>query len=116
MVLEYVTHLLDYLVVMTVNPGFAGQKLTGSGLMKISDCKAWLHRAGLSIPIEVDGNVSFDNIPRMVAAGADILVTGTSSLFNQPGSANENLQKIRAAIDTGLQQRNPLLAGQPIEG
>jgi ribulose-phosphate 3-epimerase len=118
-VLEYLTHLLDFLLVMTVNPGFAGQKLTGSGLTKIADCQAWLHKAGVKIPIEVDGNVSFDHIPKMVAAGADILVAGTSSLFNHAGSTSENMRNIRAAIGAGLQMRGQnivALAGQPIGG
>jgi ribulose-phosphate 3-epimerase len=96
-VLEYVTHLLDFLLVMTVNPGFAGQRLTGSGLTKIAACKAWLRSAGLNIPLEVDGNVSFDNIPKMVAAGADILVAGTSSLFSRAGSMEQNMGKILSA-------------------
>jgi ribulose-phosphate 3-epimerase len=118
-VLEYLTHLLDYLVVMTVNPGFAGQKLTGSGLAKIADCQAWLRKAGLRIPIEVDGNVSFEHIPKMVAAGADILVAGTSSLFNHAGSRSENMQNLRAAIGAGLRARDQnavTAAGQLIGG
>lgn len=113
-VLEYLTHLLDFLVVMTVNPGFAGQKLTGSGLVKIADCRAWLQKAGLEIPIEVDGNVSFDHIPRMVAAGADILVAGTSSLFDRGKSRSENIQKMGTAIEAGLRMRDQRIVDQRI--
>lgn len=109
-VLKYLTHLLDFVVVMTVNPGFAGQKLTGSGLVKIADCRAWLRSAGLKIPIEVDGNVSFDHIPQMVAAGADILVAGTSSLFSRGGSRSANMQKMQTAIEAGLQMRDQQVA------
>ena len=100
-VMEYITHLLDFVLVMTVNPGFAGQRLCGSGLAKIAGCKKWLTSAGLSIPIEVDGNVSFDNLPRMLEAGADILVAGTSSLFSSSGSLHKNAARIRMAIAAG---------------
>lgn len=112
-VLEYVTHLLDFLVVMTVNPGFAGQKLSGSGLAKIAGCKAWLRSAGLAIPLEVDGNVSFEHIPEMVRLGADILVAGTSSLFNRAGTAAQNMQRIRAGVMHGLEMRLPAAERQP---
>ena len=109
-VLQYLTHLLDFLLVMTVNPGFAGQKLTGSGLAKIADCHAWIHKAGAKVLIEVDGNVSFEHIPKMVAAGADILVAGTSSLFNRAASKNENMRNIRAGIGAGLRIRDQHIA------
>lgn len=113
-VMEYLTHLLDFVLVMTVNPGFAGQKLTGSGLVKIAGCRAWLQKAGLKIPIEVDGNVSFDHIPQMAAAGADILVAGTSSLFNRGKSRSENIQKMRTAIEAGLRTRDQQIVDQGI--
>jgi ribulose-phosphate 3-epimerase len=109
-VLQYLTHLLDFLLVMTVNPGFAGQKLTGSGLAKIADCHSWMHNAGAKFLIEVDGNVSFEHIPKMVAAGADILVAGTSSLFNRAASKNENMRNIRAGIGAGLRIRDQHVA------
>jgi ribulose-phosphate 3-epimerase len=88
-------------VIMTVNPGFAGQKLIPSTLRKIADCRAFLEHHQISIPIEVDGNVSFENIPKMVAAGADILVAGTSSLFHKQGTLADNMDKMRAGISFG---------------
>ena len=109
-VLEYLTHLLDFVLVMTVNPGFAGQKLTGSGLVKIADCNVWLRNAGLNIPIEVDGNVSVEHIPQMVAAGANILVAGTSSLFSRRGSTRQNMQDMQEAIESGLRMRDRQIA------
>lgn len=115
-VLKYVTHLLDFLLVMTVNPGFAGQKLTGSGLAKIADCKAWLHRAGLKIPLEVDGNVSFENIPRMVAAGADILIAGTSSFFHPSASTKMNMRLTKRAIEAGLYMPGGLAMSADLRG
>lgn len=73
--------LVDQVVVMTVNPGYAGQKLLPFCLDKISECREFLGRCATPPDIQVDGNVSWENIPRMVAAGANILVAGTSSLF-----------------------------------
>jgi ribulose-phosphate 3-epimerase len=102
--LEYVLDDLDFVLIMSVNPGFAGQKLVPSAIGKISHCRKML--GDRNIPIEIDGNVSFENIPKMVAAGADILVTGTSSIFHGGGSLTENAAKIQKAIEAGLKERN----------
>jgi len=104
--LHYVLERMDFVLLMMVNPGFAGQELVPSGIRKIGDCKAYLHGQGLDIPIEVDGNVSLENIPRMVAAGAEILVAGTSSVFRSDGSLQENFQRTREAIARGLKLRS----------
>jgi len=104
--LEPVLDRLDFVLIMTVNPGFAGQEIVPAGLGKISRCREFLdRRSGTRIPIQVDGNVSFANIPQMVAAGADIMVAGSSSLFHQDGSLDENLQQMRKAIAAGLSMR-----------
>lgn len=100
--ITYIIDRLDFVLIMTVNPGFAGQKLVPATLQKISDCRAFLNERGVALPIEVDGNVSFENIPKMVAAGADILVGGTSSVFHKSGSRAENIQQIHQAISLGL--------------
>ncbi|RKU24673.1 ribulose-phosphate 3-epimerase [Candidatus Poribacteria bacterium] len=103
--LDYVLDRLDFVLIMTVNPGYAGQKLVPATLRKISDCKRYLKQHKINIPIEVDGNVSFENIPKMVAAGSDILVGGTSSVFHKSGTRTENIQQIHQAISLGLEQR-----------
>ena len=59
----------------------------------------------LNIPIEVDGNVSFENIPGMIAAGANILVAGTSSLFRKGRTIFENALQLEEAISQGLNLR-----------
>ncbi|TBL79991.1 ribulose-phosphate 3-epimerase [Paenibacillus thalictri] len=79
--LDYVMDTLDYVCVMTVNPGFAGQKFIPSTLQKIADLKAKIDASGLDISIQVDGNISFETIPLVVGKGASMLVCGTSSLF-----------------------------------
>jgi ribulose-phosphate 3-epimerase len=81
-VMEEVLPDLDAVLVMTVNPGFAGQKLVKSTLKKISDLRAYLDANGYShIEIEVDGNVSIENAIKMKEAGANIFVLGTSAVF-----------------------------------
>ncbi|TFH41127.1 MAG: ribulose-phosphate 3-epimerase [Lysobacterales bacterium] len=82
--LRYVLEDIDLLLIMTVNPGFVGQKLVPSTLRKISDARRLFTENGLNVDIQVDGNVSFENAARMATAGANYLVGGTSSLF-KPG-------------------------------
>ena len=103
--LSCVLDKLDFVLIMTVDPGFAGQKLVASALGKIRDCKAFLQERGFQIPIQVDGNVSFQNTPEMVASGADMLVCGTSSLFGQDAPLPENMARLRECIALGLRMR-----------
>ncbi len=100
--LDYSMDSLDFVLLMTVNPGFAGQKLFAGAFRKIADARAKL---GPQMRIQVDGNVSFDNIPRMVAAGADALVAGTSSVFHAGGTLRENMRRTRAAAAAGWAAR-----------
>lgn len=110
--IDYVLERIDYVLVMTVNPGYAGQKMTPASLRKIADCRELLSSRGFDLPIQVDGNVSFENIPGMVAAGATNLVAGTSSIFHKSGSMLENKQRMLQAIEEGLAERKkPELAG-----
>ncbi|MCY3021592.1 MAG: ribulose-phosphate 3-epimerase [Planctomycetota bacterium] len=109
--LLYVLERLDFVLLMTVNPGFAGQKAVPSAIQKIKDCRAFLDSHGLAIPIEVDGNVSFENIPLMVRAGAGILVAGSSSVFDKAGSLAANFAKMREAIGNGLTMRGKGMRG-----
>jgi ribulose-phosphate 3-epimerase len=104
--IEYVLERMDYLLLMTVNPGFAGQKLVASAIRKIADCRRLFAERDLDISIMVDGNVSFEHIPKMVAAGADILVAGTSSWFHRKAPLTENVAKTVAAIGEGLPRRD----------
>jgi len=81
---------IDMLLLMTVNPGYAGQRLVSGALDKIARARAMLDGLGYArIPIEVDGNCSLQNIPRMEAAGANLFVAGTSSVF----SATDGIEK-----------------------
>lgn len=110
--IDYVLERVDYILLMTVNPGYAGQKMTPASLRKITDCHRFLIDRGFDIPIQVDGNVSFENIPAMVAAGASNLVAGTSSIFHKSASLQENKRRMLAAIEAGLAVRDqPVLVG-----
>ncbi len=97
--LENVLEDIDGVLLMTVNPGFAGQKLVESTLKKITQLRKYLDENGYRhIEIEVDGNVSFENAKRMKAAGANIFVVGSSSVFSPTFSLVEGVEKMREAI------------------
>ncbi|MEZ6088165.1 MAG: ribulose-phosphate 3-epimerase [Pirellulaceae bacterium] len=101
--IEYVLERVDYVLLMTVNPGYAGQEMTPASIRKIADCRRWLDTVGYrETPIQVDGNVSFANIPEMVRAGAANLVAGTSSIFHRDASWSQNFVKIKTAVTEGL--------------
>ena len=98
-ILDYVLDDIDAVLLMTVNPGFAGQKLIPQTLGKIADCRRYLDERGYgSVEIEVDGNVSFENAKKMHDAGANIFVAGTSSVFRSGESLSENIEKLRGMI------------------
>lgn len=98
--IENVLDDIDAVLVMTVNPGFAGQKLVKSTLKKISDLRKYLDENGYShIEIEVDGNVSFENARLMSEAGADIFVAGSSSVFSKEASLPQNIARLRETIE-----------------
>jgi ribulose-phosphate 3-epimerase len=82
-VLEHVLHKLDYILLMSVNPGFGGQSFIPHTLTKIAQVKALVSASGRDIRIEVDGGINCDNIADIAAAGADMFVAG-SAIFNQP--------------------------------
>lgn len=79
--LVYMTDFLDLVCVMTVDPGFAGQTLIPSTIRKITDIRNMFEAAGKPIDIMVDGQVKEETAPTLVAAGANVLVLGSSGLF-----------------------------------
>lgn len=87
--------LVDQVVIMTVNPGYAGQELLPFCLEKITECQEFLGQCKNPADLQVDGNVSWENIPRMVDAGANILVAGTSSLFVNGRVKVEDIVRMR---------------------
>lgn len=90
---------IDGVLVMAVNPGFAGQKMIPSALGKITEMKRIFKEKGFTDKeIEVDGNVSFENAVKMREAGADIFVAGTSSIFSNDLPLEEGIAKFRKVI------------------
>ncbi len=99
-VLEWVLPDIDAVLLMTVNPGFAGQKLVPQTLEKITACRKFLDERGYeNVEIEVDGNVSFENARKMSDAGADIFVAGSSSMFAKDITLDEGIEKLRESIN-----------------
>lgn len=97
--IENVLDDIDGVLVMTVNPGFAGQKLVPATLEKIKTLRTYLDRKGyVQVEIEVDGNVSFENARKMKDAGANIFVAGTSSVFKTEYALQEGIARLREVI------------------
>jgi ribulose-phosphate 3-epimerase len=84
--LEEIAGDVDFVLVMSVNPGFGGQKFIPRSDAKVRAVRALLDRAGNSAPIEIDGGIDLSNIARLVEAGVDIFVAG-SAIFNTPDPA-----------------------------
>ena len=99
---DYILDDAEMILLMTVNPGFAGQKLIEAAVGKIADLKDYLIRKGHGdILIEVDGNVSFENAVRMRRAGADVFVCGTSSVFRKELGIGDAVSKFHGLINAG---------------
>ncbi|WP_022669757.1 ribulose-phosphate 3-epimerase [Hippea alviniae] len=79
--LEYVLDIVDMVLVMSVNPGFGGQKFIESSIRKIEWLSQFREKSGLDYLIEVDGGVNLDNIGRLSKAGANVFVAG-SAIFS----------------------------------
>lgn len=103
--IEYVIEEVDTLTIMTVNPGYAGQKLVPQTLKKIEMLDKWRQKDNLNLEISVDGNVDRENMPKMVAAGCDILVGGSSGLFVNGIPLKESISRMHSYIEEGLNQR-----------
>lgn len=94
--LRYLWDKLDFVLVMTVNPGFGGQKLIPSALMKVADIKCMAQEAGVNPLIEVDGGVDPNTVKSCADAGANVFVVG-SAFFGK-----ENRAAALSALNQGL--------------
>lgn len=92
-ILNWILDKVDLVLVMSVNPGFGGQKMIESSFEKIKEIKKLIEEKNLDIKIEVDGGVKLDNAMRFYEAGADMLVSG-SGVFT--GDAVENIKRFKA--------------------
>lgn len=84
--LDYVMDKVDVVLLMSVNPGFGGQKFIPATLEKLAAARTMIKQSGLPIRLEIDGGVTVDNIAEIAAAGADMFVAG-SAIFNSPDYA-----------------------------
>lgn len=87
--LDYILPQLDMVLLMTVNPGFGGQKFIPYTMDKIRDLRRIITGRGLSVDIEVDGGITTDNVGEVLAAGANVFVAG-SAVFR--GNIEKNVQ------------------------
>lgn len=92
-VVEEILDELDMVLIMSVNPGFGGQKLIENSLNKITKLKEMIDQRGLNIDIEVDGGVKIDNVSKVIRAGANVIVAG-SAVFNG-NNIKENVQAFK---------------------
>ncbi len=98
--LEYILEDIEGVLIMTVNPGYAGQRLIPKMLDKIEKTRNYLDGQGFSnLPIEIDGNVSYENARKMSDLGGNIFVAGTSSIFSRDYTLKKGIRKLRTAIE-----------------
>ncbi|MFO1261578.1 MAG: ribulose-phosphate 3-epimerase [Sphingomonadaceae bacterium] len=93
--LDYVLEEIDLVLVMSVNPGFGGQSFIESQLRKIEAIRKSIDKLGKPIHLEVDGGVDLNTAPRVIAAGADVLVAGTATFRGGPSAYADNIKGLR---------------------
>jgi ribulose-phosphate 3-epimerase len=94
--LKHVMDKLDMILLMSVNPGFGGQKFIPNTLHKLREVRQLIDDSGLDIRLEIDGGVTADNIKAIAEAGADTFVAG-SAIYNKPDYA-EAIAAMRAQL------------------
>ena len=94
--LEEILPYIDLVLVMTVNPGFGGQSFIETMIPKIAAMRQMIDARGLDIELEVDGGINPETAPRVVSAGARVLVAG-SAIFGGPAGVKPALQELRAS-------------------
>jgi ribulose-phosphate 3-epimerase len=97
--LDYVIDKLDLVLIMSVNPGFGGQKFIPQALHKLNEARSRIKASGRDIRLEIDGGVKVDNAQEIARAGADTFVSG-SAIFGSPDYA-ATIKAMRAQIELG---------------
>ena len=88
---------IDLILIMSVNPGFGGQKFMPEVLNKIKELKKIKDKKGLKFDIEIDGGINFDNNKLAIEAGANILVSGTTIFKNNNGNIKKNIDLLKSS-------------------
>ena len=93
--LDYLIDEIDLVLVMSVNPGFGGQSFIESQLRKIEAIRKMIDKTGRDIALQVDGGITTETAPRVIAAGADVLVAGTATFKGGPAAYADNIRALR---------------------
>ncbi|MGQ0558833.1 MAG: ribulose-phosphate 3-epimerase [Sphingosinicella sp.] len=93
--LDFILEQVDLVLVMSVNPGFGGQKFIEQQLRKIETVRARIDAAGKAIDLEVDGGIDRNNCRRVIDAGADVLVAGTATFQGGASAYADNIRALR---------------------
>ena len=94
-VLEDLIMDLDLILVMTVVPGFGGQSFMEDQLIKIKKIREMIDESGKNIDLEVDGGINFETAPKVIEAGANVLVAGTATFSGGPDMYEKNIKTLR---------------------
>jgi len=94
--LDHILEKIDFILIMSVNPGYGGQKFIANSLEKIKKCKKIISNSGLDIEIEVDGGIGINNIKTIKESGANIFVAG-SAIFNSD-NYEDTIKKMKQEI------------------
>ena len=96
---EEILPFVDLVLIMTVNPGFGGQRFIPTMVRKIRRMREWLDTLPHPVELEVDGGIKAENAAEVARAGATVLVMG-SAVFGKGASVTQNLRRIQAALST----------------
>ncbi|MBM4254557.1 MAG: ribulose-phosphate 3-epimerase [Deltaproteobacteria bacterium] len=96
--LEEILPVVDQVLIMSVNPGFGGQSFIESSIDKVKRLRRMLDECGSQASIEIDGGIDVKTAPRVVTAGAMLLVAG-SAVFRAPGGAGEGVRRLRDSLN-----------------
>ena len=86
---------VDLILVMTVVPGFGGQSFMEDQLIKIKKIREMINESGKNIDLEVDGGINFETAPKVIEAGANVLVAGTATFSGGPDMYEKNIKTLR---------------------
>jgi ribulose-phosphate 3-epimerase len=99
-VLDYVWDEIDLIMLMAINPGIVGHKIIPVIYRKINDCRRKLAEKGIyNVAIEIDGGVTMESAPKMIDAGANMLVCGSSTIFKSDRTISECVCALRHEIE-----------------
>jgi ribulose-phosphate 3-epimerase len=99
-VLDYVWDEIDLVMLMAINPGIVGHKIIPVIYRKINDCRRKLAEKGIyNVVIEIDGGVTMESAPKMIDAGANMLVCGSSTIFKSNRTISECVCALRNKIE-----------------